>query len=60
MRDDHIYYSLPLLLLRLDLLALWLPAREYLGAPVEGEGEGDAERTGRESGMHSRIRSLRQ
>ena len=43
-----------------DPLALWLPAREYLGAPVEGEGEGDMESMGAGSGMHSLILNLRQ
>ena len=50
----------PVVLERLDLLALWLPASEYLGAPVEGEGDGDTERAVTGSGMHSLIRSLRQ
>jgi hypothetical protein len=46
--------------LRLDLLVLWLPARVYFGAPVEGEGDGETDRAGTVSGMHSLIRSLRQ
>lgn len=54
-RDIHLS-----LVVRLDLLVLWLPARVYFGAPVDGEGEGETERAGIVSAIHSLILSLRQ